>query len=71
VAGDYSVATDGLGVGRCVIKTTRIDVVPFGQVDAAFAYDEGEGDRTLGYWRRVHWEVLHPRARNVRDGAFR
>ena len=26
----------------------------FPEVDAAFAYDEGEGDRTLAYWRGAH-----------------
>ncbi|TLM98322.1 MAG: ASCH domain-containing protein [Actinobacteria bacterium] len=58
VPGDYSVLLDGHGVARCVIKTTRVDVVPFDQVDAAFAYDEGEGDRSLEYWRDVHWEYF-------------
>src|SRR5215204_6263086 len=26
----------------------------FGEVDAAFAFNEGEGDRTLTYWRAAH-----------------
>jgi uncharacterized protein YhfF len=37
-----------------VIQTTAVLVVPFGQVDAAFAFAEGEGDRSLAEWRRVH-----------------
>lgn len=57
-AGDFSVVTDGAGVGRCVIRTVSVEVTPFDQVDAAFAYDEGEGDRTLEYWRRVHWDYF-------------
>jgi len=55
VPGDHSVILDGHGVARCIIRTTRVDIVPFEQVDAAFAYDEGEGDRSLEYWREVHW----------------
>ena len=55
VPGDYSVILDGHGVARCVIRTTRVDILPFEEVDAAFAYDEGEGDRSLEYWRSVHW----------------
>lgn len=55
VPGDHSVLLDGHGVARCIIRTTRVDVVPFDEVDAAFAYDEGEGDRSLEYWRDVHW----------------
>lgn len=54
--GDHSVLLDGHGIARCVIRTTRVDILAFDQVDAAFAYDEGEGDRSLAYWRDVHWE---------------
>lgn len=53
--GDYSVLLDGRGDARCVIRTTTVEVVPFEQVDAAFAFDEGEGDRSLEYWREAHW----------------
>lgn len=56
--GDHSVILDGHGVARCVIRTTRVDVVPFGEVDAAFAYEEGEGDRSLEYWRDAHWQYF-------------
>ena len=55
VPGDYSVILDGRGTARCIIRTTDVDVVPFDAVDAAFAYEEGEGDRSLEYWRDVHW----------------
>lgn len=27
---------------------------PLGEVDEAFAWDEGEGDRTLEWWRAAH-----------------
>ncbi len=29
--------------------------VPFSEVDAEFAAAEGEGDRSLDYWREGHW----------------
>ena len=53
--GDYSVLLDGHGRARCIIRTTRVDIVPFEEVDAAYAYDEGEGDRSLEFWRAAHW----------------
>jgi len=53
--GDFNIVTDGSGVGRCVIRTTSVDITPFEEVDAQFAWDEGEGDRSLEYWRSVHW----------------
>lgn len=56
--GDFSVLLDGLGRARCIIRTISVDIVPFDQVDASFAFDEGEGDRTLERWRAVHWEYF-------------
>ncbi len=50
----YSVVTDFFGVPLCVIRTVEIRHLPFDEVDAQFASDEGEGDQTLEYWRDVH-----------------
>jgi uncharacterized protein YhfF len=58
VPGDYSVILDGAGRARCVIRTTHVDVVPFCDVDEAFASAEGEGDLTLDYWRDGHWRFF-------------
>lgn len=55
VTGDHSVLLDGHGLARCIIRTTQVGVTPFDEVDAAFAFAEGEGDRSLEYWREVHW----------------
>jgi uncharacterized protein YhfF len=52
--GDLSVVTDFSGKPLCIIETTQVDVVPFDQVDAAFAAIEGEGDGSLAYWRECH-----------------
>ena len=46
--------TDGRGAPVCVIRTTEVRIQPLDQVDAAFAWDEGEGDRSLTYWRDAH-----------------
>ena len=51
----YSVVTDFEGHLMCVIQTTEIRHLPFDEVDAQFAFDEGEGDLSLAYWRQVHW----------------
>jgi uncharacterized protein YhfF len=39
----------------CIIETTEVEIRPFNEVDAQFAYEEGEDDRTLESWRREHW----------------
>ena len=52
--GGYSVVLDGTGEPVCIIRTTRIDIVSFGEVDQEYAWVEGEGDRSLKYWRDAH-----------------
>ncbi len=53
-AGDLSIILDGAGHPMCIIRTTAADIVPFNAVTADFAFAEGEGDRSLAYWRRAH-----------------
>jgi uncharacterized protein YhfF len=52
--GDLGVILDGRGHPLCVIRTTGVEVRRFGDVDAEFAWTEGEGDRSLAYWREAH-----------------
>lgn len=40
--GGYSIVADFVGKPRCVIITTEIRHLPFTEVDAEFAFDEGE-----------------------------
>ena len=56
--GDYSVIINWNGEAQCIIRTTSVEIVPFNEVTADFARTEGEGDRSLDYWRRVHWECF-------------
>ena len=42
----------------CVIETTEAVIRPFNEVDAQFAYEEGEDERTLEAWRREHWKFF-------------
>ncbi len=58
VDGGYSVVTDFVGEPICVIQTAEIRHMPFHEVDAQFAFDEGEDDRTLESWRRGHMEYF-------------
>jgi len=54
----YSDVTDFEGNPLCIIQTTEIRHLPFNEVDAEFAFDEGEGDQSLDYWREVHWSYF-------------
>lgn len=64
----YSVVTDFDGHPIFVIKTTEIRHLPFNQVDAEFASDEGEGDQSLENWRDVHWRYF---SREAIEHGFR
>jgi uncharacterized protein YhfF len=52
--GERWIVLDGRGQPRCVIESLEVTYRRFGEVDAAFASDEGEGDRSLAYWRDAH-----------------
>jgi uncharacterized protein YhfF len=58
--GSLSIVTDGRGDPVCVVETTAVDIKGFNEVDAAFAYDYGEWDRTLETWRTRCWEFYAP-----------
>ena len=53
-AGDLAIVLDGRQQPVAVIRTTDVQVAPLRTVDAAFAWDEGEGDRSLEYWLAEH-----------------
>ena len=52
--GERWIVLDGSGTPRCVIETLEVTYRRFGEVDATFAYEEGEGDRSLAWWRQAH-----------------
>ena len=52
--GTYSIILDSGDEAVCVIKTTKVYLAPFNRVTAEHAFREGEGDRSLAYWRDTH-----------------
>jgi uncharacterized protein YhfF len=52
--GERWIVLDGRGTPRCVIESLEVTYRRFGEVDATFAREEGEGDRSLAYWREAH-----------------
>lgn len=51
---EYSVITDSKNRPLCIIKTVSVEERLFKNVDEAFAEVEGEGDKSLTYWRNAH-----------------
>ena len=53
-AGAYDVILNSSNEPVCVTYTDAVEVQPFLAVTADHAFREGEGDRSLAYWRQVH-----------------
>jgi len=54
--GEIGVVTDGSGEPLCIIEIIEVEIKPFHTIDEAFAFDYGEGDRSLAWWRSAMWE---------------
>ena len=60
--GDFIVVVDSKAIPRCIWRTTEIVVKPLIDVDDAFAWDEGEGDRMRDSWLFDHREYFTDQA---------
>lgn len=63
--GDYSVILNSSDEALCVIQTIQVIVAPFLEITEKQAYLEGEGDRSLRYWREVHNEFFRESLQEV------
>lgn len=52
--GALSIIVDSREHPRALVETTAVEVVPFDEVSEEHAFLEGEGDRSLASWRKVH-----------------
>ena len=64
--GMLGIVLDGAGHPRALVVTTETRVVPFDEVDADHARDEGEGDQSLEHWRVSHERFFTEHS----DGGF-
>lgn len=53
-ADSYGVITDWDGIAQCIIRTKKVTILPFKDVNDELAEIEGEGDKSLKYWQEVH-----------------
>ena len=56
--GQLIVVTNWEGEPTAIVETTSVSESRFCDVDAAFAAAEGEGDLSLEWWRKAHWEFF-------------
>ncbi len=57
--GDLNIVTKWGGEAQCIIETTSVSIVAFNEITKEYAELEGEGDKSLSYWKRVHWAYYH------------
>lgn len=62
--GKMMVMKNAAGQPLAVLQTVELTPRRFSEVDATFAFDEGEGDRSLEYWRQAHRRYF------TRQGSF-
>ena len=53
-AGEYSIVLDAADNAVCIIRTTAVSIIPFIDVTPEHACKEGEGDKSLAFWRDAH-----------------
>ena len=56
--GKIELIVDGNGEPLCLIELMEVAIKPFNAVDEQFAFEYGEGDRTLAFWLRDNWAFL-------------
>ena len=61
--GGHVVVLDGADRPRAIWRTRTAEVKPLNKVDSAFAWDEGEGDRTRADWLAMHVRYFTARAK--------
>lgn len=63
--GNLSIITNSKGEYQVLIKTIRVEVVQFKEVSSEHAYKEGEGNRTLEYWKKVHIDFFNNELKEI------
>ncbi|MCD0480630.1 ASCH domain-containing protein [Chryseobacterium sp. LC2016-29] len=54
--GDLAIVTDWNGDPKAIIRTQKVEIVKYKDITPEYAQLEGEGDKTLEYWKKVHWD---------------
>lgn len=52
--GDHHIITDWDGNANAIIEIIKIELTPYNKITPEFAAIEGEGDKSLDYWQKVH-----------------
>lgn len=54
--GEWNIILNSQDKAVCITRTTAVSIVPYNEVTSEYAYKEGEGNRSLEYWKTAHKE---------------
>jgi uncharacterized protein YhfF len=60
--GDHVVVLDGRGTPQAVVRTRHVERRYFNEIDDEFAFECGEGERTLAWWLTAYRQEFAERA---------
>ena len=56
--GDLWIVIAGADEPVCIIETTEVRIFPYDEVPDEYAWEGGEGDRSVRDWRRIYWKYI-------------
>ncbi|MEG0267642.1 MAG: ASCH domain-containing protein, partial [Carnobacterium sp.] len=62
--GSYSLILDGNNQAIGIVQLLKIAILPFDEVSDEWAYEEGEGDRTLKGWREFYQDYFQEQCKS-------
>lgn len=68
--GDKSIITYSNGEDACLIENTNVIVTEFKNITEELSYLEGEGVRSLKYYRKVHEDYFKTKDKNFNDNTL-
>ena len=63
--GDIEIVVDHRNQPALITRIVRSEIVAFIEVSAEYAANEGEGDGSLEYWRKGHWNFFSRECRRI------
>lgn len=55
---DFVILTDFHGKAECIVKNSKVRLLPLFQVGATEVSTDGEGDLSVTEWKRIHWNFF-------------
>ncbi|MBP1467380.1 ASCH domain-containing protein [Candidatus Chloroploca sp. M-50] len=63
--GDIEIVVDHRNQPALITRIVTSEIVAFNEVNAEYAAIEGEGDGSLEYWRKGHWNFFSRECRRI------